>query len=135
MLLAAALLWRLLKQTLMRVRWKAALEATILWKSFMANGISCATASSQPPKDKHTNDGWSLTVMNTSGPQPFYNWSALDNFTTDRGQGSSTVISSDFSNVLCMPDSLWGVTPAAILHSFRKMFQQIHPWTNVHELQ
>lgn len=51
-LLAAALLWRLLKQTLMRVRWKDALEATILWKSFMASGISCATASSPPPTDK-----------------------------------------------------------------------------------
>lgn len=50
--LAAALLWRLLKQTLMRVRWKAALETTILWKSFMASGISCATASSQSPTDE-----------------------------------------------------------------------------------
>lgn len=52
-LLAAALLCRLLKQTLMRVRWKAVVEDTIFWKSFMASGISCATASSQPPTGEH----------------------------------------------------------------------------------
>ncbi|TNN60161.1 hypothetical protein EYF80_029594 [Liparis tanakae] len=39
---------RLLKQTLMSVRWKAALQSTILWKSFMANGTSWTTASSAP---------------------------------------------------------------------------------------
>lgn len=64
-LLVAALLWRLLKQTLMRVRWKAALETTILWKSFMASGISCVTASSQSPTDKRIKSsvsGWYSTV-------------------------------------------------------------------------
>lgn len=60
-LLAAALLWRLLKQTLMRVRWKATLETTILWKSFMASGISCATASSQPPTDKRIKSSVSVS--------------------------------------------------------------------------
>ena len=43
------LVCRLLKQTLMRVRWKAALLSTILWKSFMANGTSWSTASSLLP--------------------------------------------------------------------------------------
>lgn len=45
----APLVCRLLKQTLMRVRWKAALPSTILWKSFMANGTSWTTASSPLP--------------------------------------------------------------------------------------
>lgn len=47
-------LCRLLKQTLMRVRWKAALPSTILWKSFMAKGSSWSTASSWPPADSQS---------------------------------------------------------------------------------
>lgn len=50
-LAATALFRRLLKQTLMRVRWKEEPVSTILFKSFIASGTSCARASSLEPTD------------------------------------------------------------------------------------
>lgn len=63
LLATAALLCRLLKQTLMRVRWKAVPLSTILWKSFMASWTRGTTASSLLPKD--------ITEKNYSVPTNF----------------------------------------------------------------